>query len=232
MNPDGANGSAGAEHGGGPDGAGAGTFGPDSLVFKSDRPWPNPRLRVGAIIGHATPAFVRMWLRTGSPGRFTLLLYDCAEAVGSAAVRASLRARLGVAPFSVEEAGEVLRASRSVAFEVPDYASDTTHVLDISGLDPDTRYGYALHAEAAGLFNQVRMPDAPVPNAPGSRPGRRAGRARDSPRLRQSIRRRDRSAPVPVRRPAPVSPDSGFRYSRLETQTARPTTRTSPAGRS
>ncbi len=159
MNPDGANGSAGTEHGGGPDGAGAATFGPDSLVFKADRPWPNPRLRAGAIIGHATPASVRMWFRTGRTGRFTLLLYDCAEAVGSAAVRASLRARLGVAPFSVEEAGEVLRASRSVAFEVLDYASDTTHVLDISGLDPGTRCGYALHAEAAGLFNQVRMPD-------------------------------------------------------------------------
>ena len=150
MNQTGANGSAGTEQGGGLNDDGIETFGPDSLVFRSDRPWPNPRLRVGAIIGHATPTSARMWFRTGSPGRFTLLLYDCGEAVGSAELRASLRARLGVVPVSTEETGEVLRASRSVAFEVRDYASDTTHVLDIAELDPDTRYGYALHAEADG----------------------------------------------------------------------------------
>ena len=144
------NGAAEQDRGGGANGGGAETFGPDSLVFKSDRPWPNPRLRVGAIVGHTTPTSARLWFRTGSPGRFTLLLYDCGEAVGSAAVRASLRSRLGVVPISAEEARDALGASRSVGFEIADYGSDTTHVLDIGSLEPDTRYGYALHSQADG----------------------------------------------------------------------------------
>ena len=124
--------------------------GPDSLVFKSDRPWPNARLRVGAIVGHATSESVRMWLRTGGPGRFTLLLYDCGEAMGSSSVRASLRAALGRVPVSAEEAGDILSALRAVPFEVSGYAHDTTRVLDIGDLGPDTRYGYALHSDGDG----------------------------------------------------------------------------------
>lgn len=124
--------------------------GPDSLVFKSDRPWPNARLRVGAIIGHATSESVRMWLRTGSPGRFTLLLYDCGEAMGSSSVRASLRTALGRVPVSAGQAGEVLSALRAVPFELSGYANDTTRVLDIGDLRPDTRYGYALHSDGDG----------------------------------------------------------------------------------
>lgn len=131
-------------------GNGATPFGPDSLVFKSDRPWPNPRLRAAAIIGHATSTSVRMWFRTGSLGRFTLLLYDCSEVIGSSAVRATLRSRLGVVPISDEETRDILTASRMESFSVSDYRSDTTHVLDIDGLDPDTRYGYALHSESDG----------------------------------------------------------------------------------
>ena len=47
----------------------------DSFVYKTDRPWPNPPLTVGAIVGHATPASTRLWLRTGRTGEFSLLLY-------------------------------------------------------------------------------------------------------------------------------------------------------------
>ena len=117
----------------------AAVHGPDSLVFKSDRPWPNARLRVGAIIGHATSESVRLWLRTGRPGRFTLLLYDCGEAMGSSSVRAALRAGLGRVPMSAEEAGEVVSALRALPFEVTGYSNDTTGVLDIGELRPDTR---------------------------------------------------------------------------------------------
>ncbi|MDE3260145.1 MAG: alkaline phosphatase D family protein [Gemmatimonadota bacterium] len=124
--------------------------GPDSVVFKSDRPWPNARLRVGAIIGHTTPRSVRMWFRTGSPGNFTAILYDCAEAVESSSVRRTLRARLGRVPLSAEETGAVLSASRVVAFTLSDYNRDTTHVLDVDELEPDRRYGYVLHSDADG----------------------------------------------------------------------------------
>ena len=50
------------------------THSADSFVFKSDRPWPNARLKVAAIVGHATPDSARVWLRTGRPGEFSLLL--------------------------------------------------------------------------------------------------------------------------------------------------------------
>lgn len=103
-----------------------------------------------AIIGHATSESVWLWLRTGGPGRFTLLLYDCGEAMESSSVRAAFRAALGRVPVSAEETGEILSAPRAVPFEVSGYANDTTRVLDIGGLEPDTRYGYALHSESDG----------------------------------------------------------------------------------
>ncbi len=53
---------------------------PDSFVFKTDRPWPNPALEVAAVVGHAAPDSVRLWLRTGALGNFTLLLYSTEEA--------------------------------------------------------------------------------------------------------------------------------------------------------
>ena len=138
------------EDGNARDTTGAAVHGPDSLVFKSDRPWPNARLRVGAIVGHATSDSVRMWLRTGGPGRFTLLLYDCGEAMGSSSVRAELRAALGRVPVSAEETGDILAALGTMPFEISGYANDTTRVLDIGDLRPDTRYGYALHADGDG----------------------------------------------------------------------------------
>ena len=138
------------EDGNARDSTGAAVHGPDSLVFKSDRPWPNARLRVGAIVGHATSDSVRMWLRTGGPGRFTLLLYDCGEAMGSSSVRAELRAALGRVPVSAEETGDILAALGTMPFEISGYANDTTRVLDIGDLRPDTRYGYALHADGDG----------------------------------------------------------------------------------
>ena len=151
-------------------GSGDAPFGPDSLVFKSDRPWPNSRLRVGAVIGHATSTSVRMWFRTGSPGRFTLLLYDCSEAIGSSAVRTSLRSRLAAVPISDEETRDILEADRMVSFSVLDYSSDTTHVLDIDGLDPDTRYGYALHSrsdEGRVILGHNRLRSFRTPPAEG-----------------------------------------------------------------
>ena len=126
------------------------THGPDSLVFKMDRPWPNARMRVGAIIGHTTPESVRIWLRTGSPGRFTLFLYDCAAAMDSKELRAELRARLGTVPMSADAAGETVDARRRAEFTIEDYFSDTTHVVDLEGLEPDTRYGYLLHSDGDG----------------------------------------------------------------------------------
>ncbi len=47
----------------------------NSFIYKNDRPWPNPRLKRAAIVGHTTETSTRIWFRTAAPGEFTLLLY-------------------------------------------------------------------------------------------------------------------------------------------------------------
>ena len=116
----------------------------DSFVFKTDRPWPNPPLTVGAIVGHSTPTSARLWLRTGQTGEFTLLLFPQAE-IADAAARAALRERLGQVPMSLDDLQALLAGARRDDFAIGDLDSDTTIVLDLDGLLPDTRYGYLLH---------------------------------------------------------------------------------------
>ena len=118
---------------------------PDSFVFKTDRPWPNARLKVAAIVGHATETSARVWLRTGRPGAFSLLMYSRDAVVASPADEAALRSALSAVPLPLEDAVAVLSKIRLENFEVADYAADTTWVVDLQGLDPDTRYGYVLY---------------------------------------------------------------------------------------
>ncbi len=121
----------------------------DSFVFKTDRPWPNPPLAVAAIVGHATPTSVRLWLRTGRTGEFTLLLYPETGAA-DAATRRDVRERLARVPLTAEEALKLLPEASRTDFTVDSLESDTTTVLDLADLEPDTRYGYVLHARDAG----------------------------------------------------------------------------------
>ena len=117
---------------------------PDSFVFKTDRPWPNPTLTVAAIVGHSTPTSARLWLRTGRTGRFALLLYPQEETADTSA-RAALRERLGHVPLGLADAANLVAGARQVEFAVENLDSDTTTVLDLEDLVPDTRYGYLLH---------------------------------------------------------------------------------------
>ena len=117
---------------------------PDSFVFKTDRPWPNPSLTVAAIVGHSTPTTARLWLRTGRSGQFTLLLYP-QEEITDADARAALRQSLGHVPLSLAAAAATVPGARQVDFNIENLDSDTTTVLDLEGLAPDTRYGYLLH---------------------------------------------------------------------------------------
>ena len=130
----------------------------DSFVFKTDRPWPNPPLTVAAIVGHSTPASARLWLRTGHTGQFTLLLYPRDE-IADAAARAALREGLGQVPLSLEDAAALVPGARQVDFTIANRDSDTTTVLDLEGLAPDTRYGYLLHFrdEERALLGHNRM---------------------------------------------------------------------------
>ena len=116
----------------------------DSFAFKTDRPWPNPTLEVGAIVGHTTPASARLWVRTGRTGRFALLVFP-QEEILDAAERAAMRDRLGQVPLSVDDASALVPGARREDFAVESLDSDTTAVVDLDGLAPDTRYGYLLH---------------------------------------------------------------------------------------
>ena len=123
-------------------------YSPDSFVFKTDRPWPNPRLRVAAIVGHTTEHSVRLWLRTGRPGRFTLLLYNRDLTLTSHLDEARLRSALGVVPLSSPDATMLLRGVRRHDFEIIDYSADSTHVADMEHLAADTIHGYALYSRS------------------------------------------------------------------------------------
>ena len=119
---------------------------PDTFVFKADRPWPNARLKVSAIVGHATSGSARVWLRTARPGEFALLTFPWDVALESAGGEAPLRSFLNTVPLPLDDAIAFLPGPRSDEFEITDYATDTTRVIDLEGLDPDTRYGYVLYA--------------------------------------------------------------------------------------
>ncbi len=112
---------------------------PDSFVFKTDRPWPNARLKVAAIVGHATSKSVRLWLRTGQPGQFSLLLYTREAAVppsGGETAASAFRALLGTVPLTLKNAKTRLPRMRQKDFTIADYVTDTTIVLDLQNLTP------------------------------------------------------------------------------------------------
>ncbi|MDE0103138.1 MAG: alkaline phosphatase D family protein [Bryobacterales bacterium] len=115
----------------------------DSFTFKTDRPWPNPVLKVAAVLGHATPSSARLWLRTRRTGDFTLLLSQ-GETVG-AADRAALREELGRAPLSLEDLEALLTPLTRLDFSIENLDSDTTTVLELGDLTADTRYAYVLY---------------------------------------------------------------------------------------
>jgi alkaline phosphatase D len=115
----------------------------DSFIWKTKRPWPNKRLKRGAIVGHTTPNSTRLWFRTGSLGDFTLLLYR-ADIEDATQIFNSFKAvpylSLNSLPNSV----------RKLPFRINDYEKDTTHVLDVERLQADTLYCYALYGDDNG----------------------------------------------------------------------------------
>ena len=120
----------------------------DSFVFKTDRPWPNPSLTIAAIVGHTTPTTVRLWLRTGQTGRFSLLLYPQAE-IPDTVARADFRERLVQVPLALDEVQTLMPGIRRTDFTIENLDSDTTTVLDLTDLLPSTSYGYLLYARDA-----------------------------------------------------------------------------------
>ena len=120
-----------------------------SFVFKSDRPWPNPRLKVAAIVGHTTSDTARLWFRTGQLGDFSLFLYLRGETLQTHGNDVSaFRTALSVVPMSTEDVEAILgqQIVHQEDFTIADYANDTTHVVNLEGLSADTTYGYVLYS--------------------------------------------------------------------------------------
>ncbi len=110
----------------------------NSFVFKTERPWPNARLREGVIVGHTTATSAKIWIRTGQPGDFSLLFYP--TNMNNAE---KFRSELRRVPF---DAIQNLPAEvRQLPFNVADFGSDTTSVQTLVGLLPFTDYSYALY---------------------------------------------------------------------------------------
>ena len=121
------------------------SFSSDSFVFKTDRPWPNARLKTAAIVGHTTSASARLWFRVGQPGKFSLLLYPYESLSGPNNTEKSLKSKLGKVPLTLEDMKNLLQAVRQENFEIENYENDTIQVVDLDDLSANTRYGYALY---------------------------------------------------------------------------------------
>ncbi len=124
----------------------------DSFIYKTERPWPNQRLKIAAIVGHTTASSCRLWFRTGSPGDFQLLLYP-----EQADPTQRLFESFPQVPYS--HLGGLPTTVKKYPFSIPDYRNDTTHVVDLSRLSPDTTYCYALYSnnEKRIILGQDRL---------------------------------------------------------------------------
>ena len=125
----------------------------NSFIFKNDRPWPNPRLKRAAIVGHITTDSVRLWFRTAAPGNYVLLLYPLG--------RDTKALDTGFRQVPYQSLNRLPAFVRQIPFTVADYTNDSTCVLDIDGLSPLTEYRYALYGEEDGNLRVLLGQDRP-----------------------------------------------------------------------
>lgn len=121
----------------------------DSFVFKTDRPWPNKRVKVAAIVGHSTAVSVKLWLRTAHLGKFSLIVYRGDSVLGRTPTQErAFRSKLRTAPLLRSKLEIEFQVEQWLDFEIENYDTDTTQVLEIQDLTPDTQYGYVLFNRA------------------------------------------------------------------------------------
>ena len=113
------------------------------FIHKTERPWPNPRLKIAAIIGHTTATTSRVWVRTGQPGEFQLLHFPENDGKSLEWFDANKNA----VPFPIGKAPKGVEVSKP--FQTT-WATDVTHVVDVAGLRPDTKFRYAFHQMQGG----------------------------------------------------------------------------------
>ncbi|MBP7147677.1 MAG: alkaline phosphatase family protein [Acidobacteria bacterium] len=128
----------------------------DSFLYKTERPWPNPRLKVAAIVGHTSATSCRLWFRTAQLGEFVLLLYPWSNAEDDPD---PVFAGLADVPFDL---ARLPAEVRQVPFRIATWDDDSTTVLDLADLAPDTTYRYALFGAAADGGRVILGHDRPL----------------------------------------------------------------------
>lgn len=138
----------------------------DSFIYKNDRPWPNPRLKRAAIVGHVDDQKARLWFRMAEPGDYVLLIYqalaDAQDTIFSGFQTVPYLGMAGLPGFVGQ-----------IDFNVPDYSKDSTCVVNVGGLQPVTEYRYAVFGEENGKYRVLLGQDHPyrfrtLPSQPAS----------------------------------------------------------------
>jgi len=126
----------------------------NSFIYKNDRPWPNPRLKRAAIVGHVTDETAKLWFRTAAPGNYEVWVY-----AASADPDDMLFGGFKAVPYT----GKAVMPDYvgCIPLVVPDYASDSTAVAEIENLEPETEYRYALFGTEDGKERILLGQDQP-----------------------------------------------------------------------
>ena len=119
-----------------------------SFKNKNERPWPNERLGLAAIIGAITPSTVRIWVRADTSNKLVLLVFDrkaTPNGIPLGEQFEELRIQEKVAAEGLEQFGKRYEIST-------DSATDTTKVVEVADLQPDTKYSYAIWSSTEEAF--------------------------------------------------------------------------------
>lgn len=118
-------------------------------IYRSERSWPNKRFSIGAIVGHTTSTSCRLWIRTASCGDYTLIVYQKAEE----GTKGDLFTGFKTVPYMINR---LPRNVKQIDFKIENFDKDTTHVLDLDKLKPDTEYCYAVYGtDTTGKDNRI-----------------------------------------------------------------------------
>ena len=110
-----------------------------SFVNKTDRPWPNKRLKISAIVGHTTSNSSKIWVRTGNLGDFSLICFPADDKKVFDLWKQHKRLE-----FDMNNLTQNSKYFHD--FSVKDWKEDSTHVVDLSDLESDKKYIYALYS--------------------------------------------------------------------------------------
>ena len=108
----------------------------DAFIHKTERPWPNRRLKIAAIVGHTTATTSRIWVRTGAPGTFCLLYFRAEQASEKWFDEAKAQT-----PFPIDQLPAGIR--KSDEFDSV-WDNDATAVVELSDLAAGASWRYAL----------------------------------------------------------------------------------------